>query len=475
MLAEVGKVTESLKYCQAALKSLKTGRAPEVDIWRQLLSSLEERIRTHQQGGYSANSAPSKLVGKLLNLFDNTAHRVVGGLPPPVPSTSQGVVQADERYYQTMGSRVSTSQSTMAMSSLMPSASMDPVSEWTADGNRMTMHNRSVSEPDFGRTPRQDQLDSSREGTSFSAQGKAVTSRFGRFSFGTQLLQKTVGLVLKPRQDRQAKLGEKNRFFYDEKLKRWVEEGAASPAEEATFPPPPISTFQNGMPDYNLTSALKSDGSPINGSPEFKSPTPSEQSSGIPPIPPASNQFSARGRTGVRSRYVDTFNKGGGNPKNLFHSPSIPSIRPSGGANPKFFVPTPQSSSNQTFDNVSNNVQETSPIDENSSIPTANNSVQFLSPPSSMAMQRFPSIDNVSNVGTIMNGNGSLSSHSRRTASWSGIVGDAGSPPQRTEVKPLGEVLGMQPSSYIPSEPTLGHLPMNGGGSFGDDLHEVEL
>ncbi|KAI7982263.1 hypothetical protein LOK49_LG15G02553 [Camellia lanceoleosa] len=121
MLAEVGKVTESLKYCQALLKSLKTGRAPEVDTWRQLVLSLEERIRTHQQGGYSTNLAPAKLVGKLLNLFDSTAHRVVGGLPPPVPSTSQGAAQASEHYYQTMGPRVSTSQSTMAMSSLIPS------------------------------------------------------------------------------------------------------------------------------------------------------------------------------------------------------------------------------------------------------------------------------------------------------------------------------------------------------------------
>ncbi|XP_028061907.1 protein transport protein SEC16A homolog isoform X2 [Camellia sinensis] len=49
MLADLGKVTESLKYCQALLKSLKTGRAPEVDTWRQLVSSPEERIRTHQQ------------------------------------------------------------------------------------------------------------------------------------------------------------------------------------------------------------------------------------------------------------------------------------------------------------------------------------------------------------------------------------------------------------------------------------------
>lgn len=106
------------------------------------------------QGGYSANSAPGKLVGKLLNFFDSTAHRVVGGLPPPAP-TLQGGVPGNGHYNQPTGPRVSSSQSTMAMSSLMPSASMEPISDWMADGSRMTMANRSVSEPDFGRTPRQ--------------------------------------------------------------------------------------------------------------------------------------------------------------------------------------------------------------------------------------------------------------------------------------------------------------------------------
>lgn len=99
--------------------------------------------------------APAKLVGKLLNFFDSTAHRVVGGLPPPAPSTSQGSVVGNEHYQQPLAPRVSASQSTMAMSSLIPSASMEPINEWAADGNRMTMHNRSVSEPDFGRSPRQ--------------------------------------------------------------------------------------------------------------------------------------------------------------------------------------------------------------------------------------------------------------------------------------------------------------------------------
>lgn len=90
----------------------------------------------------------------MLNLFDSTAHRVVGGLPPPAP-TAGGPIQGNMNYHQTIGPRVSTSQSTMAMSSLVPSQSMEPISEWAADNNRMSMHARSVSEPDFGRSPRQ--------------------------------------------------------------------------------------------------------------------------------------------------------------------------------------------------------------------------------------------------------------------------------------------------------------------------------
>ena len=104
------------------------------------------------QGGYAANLAPAKLVGKLLNFFDSTAHRVVGGLPPPAPSSSQGTIHGSEQQYQNMAPRVSSSQSTM---SLAPSASMEPISEWTADNNRMAKPNRSVSEPDIGRIPRQ--------------------------------------------------------------------------------------------------------------------------------------------------------------------------------------------------------------------------------------------------------------------------------------------------------------------------------
>ena len=108
-------------------------------------------------------------MGKLLTLFDSTAHRVVGGLPPPVPSASHGNVRRNEQINQPGGPRVSNSQSTMAMSSLMPSASMEPISEWTGENNRLTKPNRSISEPDFGRTPRKVHCDIPRHSVYFNA------------------------------------------------------------------------------------------------------------------------------------------------------------------------------------------------------------------------------------------------------------------------------------------------------------------
>jgi hypothetical protein len=175
-------------------------------------------------------------------------------------------------------------------------------------------------------------VNSSQE-TSPDSQGKATegTSRFSRFGFGSQLLQKTVGLVLKPRPGKQvlfvllcsiikkkffrlcqfkvlmlsymkAKLGEKNKFYYDENLKRWVEEGVEPPAEETALPPPPTTaTFHNSLTDYNLKSALKTEGPPSKERSDLKTSNP-ELTPGVPPIPHSTSHFSARGRVGIRSR-----------------------------------------------------------------------------------------------------------------------------------------------------------------------------
>ncbi|XP_024996970.1 protein transport protein SEC16B homolog [Cynara cardunculus var. scolymus] len=473
MLAEVGRVSDSLKYCQSISKSLKTGRAPEVETWRHMISSLEDRIKTYQQGGFSTNLAPGKLVGKLLNLFDSTAHRVVGGLPPPVPSTS-GAGAQNYHYHQPTGPRVSASQSTMAMSSLVPSASMEPITQKSAEGNnRRIMHNRSVSEPDFGRSPRQDQVESSKENSADSQSKASGTSRFGRFGFGSQLFQKTVGLVLKPRQDKQAKLGETNKFYYDEKLKRWVEEGVDPPAEEAALPPPPtMATFQNGTSDHGSKSAAKSEGALSNGSLEFSSGSSVGHSSGIPPIPATSSQFSARGRMGVRSRYVDTFNQGGGNPSKLFQSPSASSIKSTAKSNPKFFVPMAVPSAEQPAETFPDNMHhQTTTADENPSPPSIHS--HFQSPPYTSTMQRFASMDDISKGGTPSFPSNSSSPRSRRTVSWGGSTDERFS--VSSEVKPSGEFLGMSQLSFMPSERAV-MPPATNGDSFSDDyLHEVEL
>lgn len=73
-----------------------------------------------------------------------------------------------------------------------------------------------------------------------------------------------------------------------------MEEGAEVPAEEPPLPPPPTKMpIQNRVPDSNTNAP------PIGGG---YTSNPLEPSSGMPPMPPTQNQFSARGRIGVRSR-----------------------------------------------------------------------------------------------------------------------------------------------------------------------------
>lgn len=126
---------------------------------------------------------------------------------------------------------------------------------------------------------------------------------------------------------------------------------------------------------------------------------------------------------------------------------------------------------------IAESVQEDAPTSEDASTSTMNDPFQVQPPPSSsLAVQRFPSMGNIPSQGVMTNGHGSLSSHSRRTASWSGTFSDSFSPPKASEVKPLGEALGMPPSSFMPSDPSLMRPQMNGGsGNFADDLQEVEL
>ncbi|CAA7410815.1 unnamed protein product [Spirodela intermedia] len=488
MLVEVGKVSDSLKYCQAIMKSLKSsGRDPEVETWKGMVSSLEERLRAHQQGGYGTNLAPAKLVGKLFTSIDRSLHRMIGAPPPSLPPLPPGHLNSHEHDNMSTTSKVGNIQSAMSMSSLVSSASVETISTgWTGDG-RKTIHNRSVSEPDFGRSPKQEQVSPGTNASPTDGQNKGHgASRLGLF--GSQFLQKTMGWMSK---SRQAKLGESNKFYYDEKLKRWVEEGAEPLAEPAPPPAPPTAAaFQNHAPPaYGSTHALSTENLPPNGMLDTKAPSPPDYGSGVPPMPPSQNQFSARGRMGVRSRYVDTFNKGGGAPARSFQSPSLPSAKPAGGA--KFFIPTPVAAADPA-DAPSQAVQGP-PGNEDGSASVVEPASTFLSSASSSSsstsspstMQRFPSMDNISSnrnkgMGSPPDGNGSLGSRTR-AASWSGTYPEAFSQKPSPAVKPANGRSGAPvPSFFTPNNspfsmnPAPGPLHANGSG-FGDDLQEVEL
>lgn len=177
-----------------------------------------------------------------------------------------------------------------------------------------------------------------------------------------------------------------------------------------------------------------------------------------------------------RVRYVDTFNKGGGTPTNLFQSPSIPIAKPRGGSTPKFFIPSPVTVDKETVQTVEESMKETTVTNDNPSILFKEDS--FSSPPSSTptstTLHRFPSMGSIAQKGEEMaKGNGHLPPHSRRTASWSGSFSDACDNSTTNEIKPLGEALGMPPSLYMCTNPPPMQFPGNVT-SFGDDLHETQ-
>ncbi|CAM8910974.1 unnamed protein product [Rhodiola kirilowii] len=509
MLAEVGKLSESLRYCQAILKTLKSGRGQEEDLFKQLVLSLEERTRAHQQGGYGTDLAPAKIVGKLLNVWSNARgtagpptnstyqpKNVVtpfihvphfnGGLPPLVPSPSSDKFHNKDAVTHFIPYRVSNSQSTLSMSTLVPPASSESTGEPADGANNLVMPNRSISEPEIGKTPKDEPKPQEAQ---LKPAVSANPSRFGRF--GSQIFQKTVGLVLRPRSGKQAKLGEKNKFYYDEKLKRWVEEGAEKPVEEVALPPPPTTgSFQNKIPDHreNLQAANEP-------TETIKDQTPGM----IPPVPTGSLQFSSQGRIGVRSRYVDTFNKAGGSSSNMFKPPSISTVKSGVSPNPKFFVPPATVPVDNTVPGTAAGEQETdapthllsTAINEDNVLmtpesgqgtgseyvtpSTSSHGSSFLSPhppltsvsAALVSMQRFPSMDNnIYRRGEFGTNNDTCKPDARRTASWSGSLNDA-----NISDSPNRQPLGATPDMNY-TTPTI--APLNQHNSS-DNLQEVDF
>ncbi|KAJ3672644.1 hypothetical protein LUZ60_007365 [Juncus effusus] len=496
MLAEMGKISDSLKYCQASLKLLKSSRAPELEALKQQFSSLEERIRTHQQGGFSSN-APTKIVKNLFSTLDRGIQRVMGtpappqpGLPPMAPTTAATGTGISNTGFVGAGS-AGTWNENPGFPKFGSQSVSDSINEMDSSGGNNSSAKKSLtrqisSEPDFARSPKQDGAKGNETGAGGSKLGRIGSTLFG--------------WIAKPKN--QAKLGEENTFYYDEKLKRWVEKGAADVQTEAPpLAPPP--TFQNNNMINNINnnindSSIRNNETTgqnmmmVNGSPEIK-PSVSYSNNnasevganaGMPPVPPSHNQFSNRGRIGVRSRYVDTFNKGGTGtgiaqqsvPPSQFHTPAVPTaIKPP--ANAKFFVPTiPAPSTDSTESSSEIPPVYNSPPPKQSSPTSSSNSSppppvrNYQNTPQS-SIHRFPSMDNINKTpgANMGSGSGSRGGIPRtRAASWSGSFND----PLGGGGKFAGQM--SPPNQFMPNNNYNNSINNNGSPSH-DEFNEVEL
>ncbi|CAI5995746.1 unnamed protein product [Closterium sp. NIES-64] len=172
----------------------------------------------------------------------------------------------------------------------------------------------------------------------------------------------------------QAKLGGENTFYFNEKLKRWVERGKEDEVVETTLAPPPTAfafapaapATSNSADPPATTPAAAAAAPAADGAPSATSalpavhsaapPAPAADSTSAPassaakPGPPLAYAGSFGRRSAVRSRYVDTFNKGATPALTPAASllPSIPrpmpavagaAATPAAGGPPKFFMP----------------------------------------------------------------------------------------------------------------------------------------
>jgi hypothetical protein len=289
-LAELGHVREALAYVDNAARAIRASGATgamEVNapVFAAIAAALEERLRanTSAKGVSIASGAASKLLGGLSSLFDKgistifgedghpttaadgkragaggaaaaPAHAGAGGAPAGMHGPG-GAAAFQRAHGAAAGHRRTDSDASVQSVELDGSGGGGNASG--APGTRPSSRAGAVS-------PSVDDSDARSVGSS-AAGGAAMVRSLSSFFSGTFRSKKG-----------EAKLGDSNKFYYDEKLKMWLEEGAK--------PPPP---------------------------PEPAAPPPTM----IPPVagppPPGGNSFSARTLGGgVRSRYVDTFNAG---------------------------------------------------------------------------------------------------------------------------------------------------------------------
>ena len=114
------------------------------------------------------------------------------------------------------------------------------------------------------------------------------------------VLGKVGAAIPLPKPKNQAKLGEENTMYYDEKLGRWVEPGKEGEAEAGPPPPPPTTLGASPIPSGTGAAGTAHTAVPPGGMGTV--PSPGAAAAAVP--------FSMRAQKG-RSKYVDAFSLSG--------------------------------------------------------------------------------------------------------------------------------------------------------------------
>ncbi|EFJ11449.1 hypothetical protein SELMODRAFT_426169 [Selaginella moellendorffii] len=245
-----------------------------------------------------------------------------------------------------------------------------------------------------------------------------------------------------------------------------------------------FTVFVQRAMGFIKTPSKEENGTPISMSPERPQPTPERPQpvvSGILPMPPSSNQYAARTRQNVRSRYVDTFNKSSVTPsKTSSDSPPLFGVVPKASAKPlapgRFFVPAAAAAAAPDI-NSNHLVDPSSAPAFVSDMAFSNGNGAFAQPVvQDMRNDPGPTPDH-------------LSSSSSPAMFYSNHYPAAPStvslpPPPALEVTPPVMVEQQQQNQHQESSihrhhhqqsGTVGFEAASSSGVFGDDLQEVEL
>ena len=317
LLAEAGATREALALVESVSKTLR-GRdflasagardgSLNVPLLAQLAGETEHRLRGHARGGLGGlgglrdlGSAATTLFGGFGKMFDKGVQKVFGdeggGGGEASGSGVVGRLISHSRAHS--GASVEDRAPRDAGGDAGGVAAHSRGGSFASDGSG-SAHGHSV--PESGASP-------SRGSGSVWRQFSGVLGKVG-------------AAIPLPKPKNQAKLGEENTMYYDEKLGRWVEPGKEGEAEAGPPPPPPTTLGASPIPSGTGAAGTAHTAAAPGGM--GTGPSPGAAAAAAP--------FSMRAQKG-RSKYVDAFSLSG--PAAAEHAAAAAARDPSGAVTP---------------------------------------------------------------------------------------------------------------------------------------------